>query len=115
LIPLLSERMLTLTTAAWLSILADTVPVAPVRSVADALGNDLVTQSRDIVDVPYGPLGSVRMLRNPVRFDNEDIPYGPPPALGVHTAEVLSSVAGLSDQEIAELDSERPRSRGDVP
>jgi crotonobetainyl-CoA:carnitine CoA-transferase CaiB-like acyl-CoA transferase len=96
LIPLLAERMLTRTTREWLDILSDTVPVAPVRSVAEALADDALAQSHDIVEVPYGPLGSVRMLRNPVRFDGDDIDYGPPPGLGEHTSEVLSSI-GLSD------------------
>ena len=103
LIPLLAERMLTRTAEDWLKVLSDTVPVAPVLSVAEALSDDNLAQSKDIVDVPYGPLGSVRMLRNPVRFDGEPIPYGPPPGLGAHTSEVLSSI-GLSDQAIAQLD-----------
>jgi crotonobetainyl-CoA:carnitine CoA-transferase CaiB-like acyl-CoA transferase len=113
LIPLLAERMLTRTTAAWLEVLSETVPVAPVRSVAEALGDDALTQSGDIVDVPYGPLGSVRMLRNPVRFDGEAIPYAPPPGLGAHTSEVLSS-AGMSDQQIAELDDAEALSNRDA-
>ena len=115
LIPLLAERMRSRTTEAWLKLLSDTVPVAPVRSVADALGDDALTQSGDVVDVPYPPLGSVRMLRNPVRFDGEAILYGPPPELGAHTAEVLSSIGGLSELEIAELEGRDTISGAGVP
>jgi crotonobetainyl-CoA:carnitine CoA-transferase CaiB-like acyl-CoA transferase len=112
LVPLLSERMVTRTTQGWLSLMADSVPVSPVRSVAEALSDDALVQSRHVIDVPFPPLGSVRMLRNPVRFDNTDDAYGPPPDLGADTAEVLSSIGGLSNEEITELEARRQATTG---
>jgi CoA:oxalate CoA-transferase len=105
LVPLLSERMLTRTTSDWESILSATVPVAPVRSVGEALDDVTLTRADDVVDVPFPPLGTVRMLRNPVRFSGEPIAYGAPPELGQHTEEVLLSVAGLTADQMSALGS----------
>jgi crotonobetainyl-CoA:carnitine CoA-transferase CaiB-like acyl-CoA transferase len=102
LVPLIAARMRTRTTAQWLSAFSTQVPVAPVRSVAEAL-----TAADHIVDVPYSPLGSIRMMRNPLRFDGAAVTYRPPPALGEHTAQVLTSLADMSPAEVDDLARQR--------
>jgi crotonobetainyl-CoA:carnitine CoA-transferase CaiB-like acyl-CoA transferase len=75
------------------------VPSAPVLGVAEALDAD----PGMVAEVPYPPLGSVRMLKNPVRFGADEADYRPPPALGEHTEEVLVEVLGLAPAEVAAL------------
>jgi crotonobetainyl-CoA:carnitine CoA-transferase CaiB-like acyl-CoA transferase len=101
LVPLLEDRMRTRTSTEWLVVLGDEVPVAPVRTVAQALARS--DEAGAVVDVPYEPLGHVRMLRNPVRFDGAAQRYGAPPSLGEHTAEVLGELAGRSEEDVAAL------------
>ncbi len=52
--------------------------------------------------LPTG-LGSVRMLKNPVRFGSDEIVYRRPPGLGEDTDDVLRTVLGLSAGEIERL------------
>jgi CoA:oxalate CoA-transferase len=100
LVAILTERLREGTTAEWLAVFAaEMVPAAPVLGLGDALDADpdLVT------DVPNEALGSVRMLKNPVRFGAAEPTYGRAPALGEDTRDVLHTLLSLSDDEIATL------------
>jgi crotonobetainyl-CoA:carnitine CoA-transferase CaiB-like acyl-CoA transferase len=100
LIDILSRRMRAHDRAHWLAVFAAAmVPSAPVLGVAEALDAD----PGIVAEVPYPPLGSVRMLKNPVRFGADEADYRPPPALGEHTEEVLVEVLGLAPAEVAAL------------
>src|SRR5437588_1591185 len=61
--------------------------VGAVKELADTLDGDLV-RNRDMVvsiDTPDGPL---RVLASPIRFDNSETEYNPPPRLHEHTDAV---------------------------
>lgn len=48
--------------------------------------------------------GRVKLPATPLRFSATTTAHGePPPLIGQHTAEVLKTLAGVSDGEIAEL------------
>jgi crotonobetainyl-CoA:carnitine CoA-transferase CaiB-like acyl-CoA transferase len=114
LVPLLANRMREKTTEEWLTIFAMNVPVAPVRTAAQALTAVDTSDSKSVVDVPYGPLGSVRMLKNPVRFDGTSVPYVGAPLLGEDTRGVLSDVVGLTAAEIDDLAARKVVVTGDA-
>jgi formyl-CoA transferase len=97
LIEVLSVRMRERTVAQWLATFAEEmVPAAPVMGVAQALDDDPSL----VVDVPYEPLGTVRMLKNPIQFGDHEIVYRRPPGLGEDTALVLREVLGLSAEQV---------------
>jgi crotonobetainyl-CoA:carnitine CoA-transferase CaiB-like acyl-CoA transferase len=107
LVPLLEDVMRTRSTGEWLSALdAAEVPVARVNDVGQALAEPSLADGA-IVDVPYPPLGTVRMVSSPIRFGASPpaVP-GAPPLLGEHTREVLADVAGLGADEIERLERE---------
>lgn len=107
LIPILEARMRERTTADWLQIFSSRqVPAAPVNDLAHALREPALAENGGIVEVPYEPLGGLRMLADPIRASGAETSYGPPPRLGEHTREVLAGVAGYSQQTIAGLESE---------
>jgi crotonobetainyl-CoA:carnitine CoA-transferase CaiB-like acyl-CoA transferase len=55
-------------------------------------------------DVEHPTAGTVRQLGNPVNFSGSPLPMRlPSPRFGEHTTEVLGSVAGLSEEEVAAL------------
>jgi formyl-CoA transferase len=101
LIPILEERMRTRTSASWLEILArHEVPAAPVNDLSAALAEPTLSEGGAIVDVPYEPLGHLRMLANPSRIAGVDAAYTGPPQLGEHSDQILHEVAGYDGPTI---------------
>jgi crotonobetainyl-CoA:carnitine CoA-transferase CaiB-like acyl-CoA transferase len=109
LVPLLEARLRERTTADWLAAFREAqVPAAPVNDLAQALADPTLAENNGLVDVQYPPLGSVRMLANPIRLsDTSAETYGPPPLLGEHTRQVLADVAGYSADRIEALEQKR--------
>lgn len=88
--------------ADWVSRLEDAdVPCSPVNSVPEVFANPQVVHrgmlQRDEDD-------SVSLIRNPIRLSQTPVArYRRPPGLGEHTAEVLTTVLGRSDDEVDRL------------
>ena len=100
---LVSESIRTKPAADWLDQLeAAGIPAGPINRVTMAL-DDVQAQHRRMVRTIAG----IPLVGSPIRIDESRADSDlPPPALGEHTAEVLS-VLGLDDAEIARLKSDR--------
>ncbi|MCY2966069.1 MAG: CoA transferase [Planctomycetota bacterium] len=103
--PLVQER----DTREWLRELeAASIPCGAVHSVAEAF-NDPQAVAREMVrEVIHPTIGPLKLAGTPFRFGTgsparQDKAWRPPPRLGEHTTEVLSSVLGFSENEIHEL------------
>ena len=104
---LVQEVMSTRTRAEWIELLDRAgIPSGPINDVAEALSSPQ-TAGRDMVaEVEHPVAGLVRMLGLPIRFDGTPPSIRRhPPMLGEHTDEVLTEMAGLSDDEIRALRS----------
>ncbi|MGH7902974.1 MAG: CaiB/BaiF CoA transferase family protein [Candidatus Dormibacteraceae bacterium] len=106
LIPILAERITRRTSAEWMGIFrAGQVPAAPVNDLAGALAERALNSGGGgVIEVPFAPLGSLRMLANPVRMSDGEPRRSAPPLLGEHTRQVLGAVAGYRPEAIAELE-----------
>ena len=98
---LVSECIREKTAAEWLAVLeAAGIPAGPINTITQALA-DVQAQHRHMVRT----LGGMPLVGSPVRLDgaraDSDVP---PPALGEHTRDVLSSL-GLEPREIERLKS----------
>jgi len=80
------------------------VPVAPVQSVSDAL-RDPQAIARGLRElVPHPTVGPTQLIAHPVVWDGVRPAIRiPPPRLGEHSHEILTTLVGLSRDEIAEL------------
>ncbi|WP_201861576.1 CaiB/BaiF CoA transferase family protein [Microvirga soli] len=105
LVPVLAEIFRRETQSYWLEHLKKhNIPVGEVRTVGEAL-TSAEAHSRDaIVSVEDPLLGTIRMVRSPLRLSDTP-PVSPvaPPRLGQHTEEVLRTVLGWSAEEISRL------------
>jgi len=94
------------TTTAWLENLTGKVPVAPVNDIAQALDNPFVAERGSIADYHYPDGRTARLLANPIRVSDADLPRRAAPALGEDTDALLGEL-GYSAERIAELRSRR--------
>jgi len=99
----LKRRFRTRTTADWLARLQDRVPCAPVNSVEEALQEELVGARDMIVEVDHPAFGPLKEVRTAVKAGHASGEDRPAPALGADTADVLSSILGYTEEEIARL------------
>jgi crotonobetainyl-CoA:carnitine CoA-transferase CaiB-like acyl-CoA transferase len=96
----LQEIFATRTRDEWMDVFRG-VPacVGPVNDVAEALGDPQVRHRGMVAEVGGRPVGPGRALKI---SGSEQGPFGPAPALGEHTAQVLASV-GVTREELAKL------------
>jgi crotonobetainyl-CoA:carnitine CoA-transferase CaiB-like acyl-CoA transferase len=103
LIPVLQRRFAERTASDWLEELrAAEIPAAAIQSVPEAV-EDAQTRARGlIVELEHPVLGMVRSIASPIKFSKTPVSYRlPPPILGQHTEEILSSLGcggGKQDQ-----------------
>jgi formyl-CoA transferase len=92
-------------TAEWQEVLeAAGVPAGPILDLAQVFADPGVKARGVEVSVEHPTVGTWRMVGTPWRIDREPFQVRrPPPRLGEHTAEVLSEVAGFSEEQLREL------------
>jgi len=94
------------TTAGWLAKLSGKVPVAPVYDVAQALDNPFVAERGGVADFSYQDGKKARLIANPIRLSDAELPRRAAPALGADTDALLRDL-GYSEERIAALRAAR--------
>jgi formyl-CoA transferase len=108
LVPALQEIFLTNDINYWLrELTAAGVPCGPVQTI-DQVFADRQVLARDMVwTVPHPTAGTVRLPGSPLKLSETPVTCRtPPPLLGEHTEQVLTSLLGYAPQEIARLRAE---------
>ncbi len=90
------------TTADWLGKLSGKLPVAPVHDVGQALENPFVAERDGVVDFAYPDGRKARLIANPIRLSDAELPRRAAPALGADTDALLREL-GYSAERIAAL------------
>lgn len=100
----LSEIFSTNTQAYWLEKLtAARIPCSPVNDLAQALTDEQVLHRNMVVEVEHPQGGTFKVPGNPIKLSAHEDAYAPPPLLGQHTAEVLGSLLGKTEEELETL------------
>jgi CoA:oxalate CoA-transferase len=96
------------TTQEWLTPLREAqIPSGPVNNIRDALSDPQVRHRKMVIEIGHPEIGPYEALGNPVKSTAmKDGEFSPPPALGQHTEEVLTSLLGLSAAEVQSLRGE---------
>jgi len=103
--PILNEAMRQKTTSEWLREFdAIGLPCGPLNNIAQAAEQPQVVARRMLVEVEHPRIGRLKLPDTPVKLSRTPGGIkGPPPALGQDTCEVLSSLLGLSAEQLDEL------------
>jgi len=115
LIPILEKQFLTKTREEWVDLLEGKgFPLGPLRTVGEAFACPQAVARNMIEEMDHPLAGTIRLPRTPVTFSNrnaesDDLQTNhnmklPPPVLGQHTEEILSSVLGIRTEELLELE-----------
>lgn len=107
LIPLLKQLTVMRTTAVWIAALESlAVPCGPINTLADVFADPQVLARGLNVTIPHPLAGTVPLVANPMKLSATPPDYRlPPPALGEHTNEILTTMLELKDREIEQLRS----------
>jgi formyl-CoA transferase len=105
LIAILSEMFRSGDNERWLCLLNEAeVPCAPIQTIDQVFSAPQVLHREMLVEVDHPTAGAVKMAGIPVKFSITPAAVRlPPPLLGQHNDEVLSSWLGMSSVEIDQL------------
>jgi crotonobetainyl-CoA:carnitine CoA-transferase CaiB-like acyl-CoA transferase len=107
LIPQLRELTAQRTTADWIAALEPAgVPCGPINTLAQVFADPQVQARGARVEIPHPLAGKAEVVSNPMRLSTSPVTYRrPPPGLGEHTDEVLSTLLDLGTGELEDLRS----------
>ena len=107
-VPIVEAILLSRDATEWVDLLGPAgVPIGRVNNIDEVFENPQVVERKMRVELEHERLGTISMVANPIKYSRTPLEYRmPPPMLGQHTRDVLSSVLGLDEAEIARL-SER--------
>ena len=102
---MLSAIFMTQTTEHWVAALNQAnVPCAPVQTIDQVFAAPQVLHRNMLVEVDHPTAGKVRMAGIPVKFSATPASVRlPPPLLGEHNDDVLSSWLGMKSEAIGQL------------
>ena len=100
----LERAFATKTADEWMELMKETVPIAPINDVGEALRDPQVLHRNMVVEAEHPVAGRYRMPGNPIKLGQEER-FEPAPTMGQHTRAVLSELLGCSDGEIESLEA----------
>jgi crotonobetainyl-CoA:carnitine CoA-transferase CaiB-like acyl-CoA transferase len=102
---LLNDIFLKRGTREWVKLLDDAgVANGPINTIEKVFEEPQVQARGMKIELPHAVAGTVPLVASPMKFSGTPIKHEvPPPALGQHTDEILSSVLKKTEAEIAQL------------
>ena len=105
LVPVLADMVRTKTKQEWITALEEAgVPCGPINQLHEVFDDPQVKARNMEINMPHPAAGEVKLVASPMRLSETPVQYqNPPPMLGQHTAQILASVLGYSEQQITAL------------
>jgi formyl-CoA transferase len=77
------------------------VPCGPILSMKEIAEEPSLRQTGTVVEVDHPQRGKYLTVGNPIKLSDSPAEVRRSPLFGEHTEEVLKTIVGLSDEEIA--------------
>lgn len=109
LIPIVAGIIATRPRRYWIEALSLAgVPYGDIRSVQEVCEAEQLVTRNMIIEMQHPTAGTVKNIDSPLRFDDEnDDSHLAPPLLGQHTAEILSDLLGMTQDQLDDLANRR--------
>lgn len=104
-IPLLQDAFSRYETGHWLRALREAgIPCGPVQAIDEVFADPQVVARNMVWTAPHPTAGEVQLTASPLNLSATPVACRlPPPLLGEHTTEILTSVLGHSEEEVEQL------------
>ena len=79
------------------------IAAGAVQDTCEVLRDPHLKAREMVIDIPDPARGDYQVIGCPIKVEGSDVPVTPPPLLGEHSEEVLTTMLGISVQEVAEL------------
>ena len=79
------------------------IAAGAVQDSCEVLRDSHLKAREMVLDIHDPARGDYQVIGCPIKVEGNDVPVTPPPLLGEHSEEVLTTMLGLSAQEVAEL------------
>ncbi|MEP0234625.1 MAG: CaiB/BaiF CoA-transferase family protein [Parasphingorhabdus sp.] len=105
LVPLIRRLTIEKTAAEWIGLLErEGVPCGPVNDLGSVFSDPQVLARNMKITMPHELSGSVDLIGSPIRMSKTPVAYRrSPPTLGEGTEDVLTSLLGLTGEDIRQL------------
>ena len=103
--PIMAAAMKTKTTGEWVEELEKVgIPCGPVNTIDQAASDPQITGRNMFIDIRHPTAGTFKVVNSPFKFSRTHYTVErSSPKLGEHTQEVLSQLAGMTQDEINRL------------
>jgi crotonobetainyl-CoA:carnitine CoA-transferase CaiB-like acyl-CoA transferase len=107
--PTIADRLRTRSRAEWIAVLTkEGIPCGSVRDVGEVFDDAQLAARQMIETIDHLTLGAVRVLGVPIKLSaTPGRVRTAPPVLGQHTDQILRTVLGMDDAQIARLRTKR--------
>lgn len=110
LVPMIADILATRTVDDWVSLCRDLdVPAAPVNSIDQVFEMDQIKARGMEIEMPHPQSKApIKLVGSPLNLSDAPISYRlPPPTMGQHTDDILTSLLKLSPDELADLKAKK--------
>jgi crotonobetainyl-CoA:carnitine CoA-transferase CaiB-like acyl-CoA transferase len=88
-------------------LLSHHVPAGPVQTLPEVVECPHIKSRQMLVEAEHPVVGHTKYVGNPIKMSDYPNPiFTPPPLLGEHTEQVLSSILGMTSAEMLQLQAE---------
>jgi len=104
LISILKPIFMEKTVDEWLALIGGHFPCGPINNLEQVFSMPHVQDREMLVEMEHPTIGALPLVGSPLKMGGTPVEYRlPPPLMGEHTKEILTSLLGFSDEKVAVL------------
>jgi formyl-CoA transferase len=104
LISILKPIFMKKTVGEWLALIGGQFPCGPINNLEQVFSMSHVKEREMLVEMEHPTIGALPLVGSPLKMGGTPVAYRlPPPLMGEHTNEILTSLLGFSAEKVTQL------------